>query len=432
MTKIEQLQAYLRKYSSTYRSKHGLGDETLMFTFSADNKIRRVWVGAAEPANDKLKVDDLWFNNQVLRHCVGIGPNAYKVVTTYYKDATMGYGVFSTQIVNIGEDFGRTTVANVEIIGPEKLDPASPDASKGTYKFRLTMSDGEKRFVKPTWTVTDLAPVTIKRSDKDVIVTAQAVTNDTAFVLQARYQDPEFGTLSAMKNVVIIGSKPVVLTQIEIVGPDEVTSNATNVRYTLRQYFSDGTVSDTEVNGYWSLSNQSYARFASGSREETGGHVLVNMLNHAFDAVVILTAKVVVNCSQILTASKHITIKANTGMQDNEIYPYYGKGPAGMRTANFILGLSGRGDNARRQNKFELELCEGEKGYYAYPVSYGQGTFVNLDNNFTGGWEGSPNAVAGDVYVPDIVAVPVGDSFIDFYIYESDYAGLGVIRTEVQ
>ena len=51
----------------------------------------------------------------------------------------------------------------------------------------------------------------------------------------------------------------------------------------------------------------------------------------------------------------------------------------------------------------------------------------------SGGWESSPDNAGGDVFEPDTVMVPVGDGKTEpFYVYETDYDGLGVIRFEVR
>lgn len=156
-------------------------------------------------------------------------------------------------------------------------------------------------------------------------LTAQTVADDTRIVLTARAEDPAGKPFTDSMEILVKGSKAVGVARVEIVGPDEVQSNATNVRFHLRVYYTDGTFADEAISSYWKISNLSIGRFSSGNREEAGTACNIDMLNHAYDQKFTLSVRVVISCDAQLLASKDIIVKANTGMQ-KQILPYYGKG----------------------------------------------------------------------------------------------------------
>ena len=434
-TKLQQLTEWLRTTAAQERSKNNLGPEPIKILLMANNGVLGVWCGQAEP--DDIVPGELWFNGQVIKHCTGVNPEVFQALTTFYADDVQnGYGFFTTEPVRLLEDAGRVSVVGVSLEGAAKLDPASPTGNAADYRVYMLYSDGSRTQAQhPIFSLSSGAPVTMQRVDNGnaVKLTAQSVLEDTRITVTTRVDDETGKSYTDTMEVLVKGSKPVAISRVEIIGPDEVQSNSTNVRFYLRVYYSDGTFADEAVSGYWTISNLSVARFSSGNREEAGTGCNIDMLNHAYDQKFVLKARVVITCDTMLNATKEVIVKANSGMQENQILPYYGKGPAGMRTANFVLGLPGRGEKADRRNVFDLELCEGEKGYYAYPVSYGKGQFFNLDTGMSGGWESSPDNAGGDVFEPDTVMVPVGGGKTEaFYIYETDYSGLGVIRFEVR
>lgn len=434
-TKLQQFTEWLNTTASQERSKKNLGPDPIKLLLMANNGILGVWCGQTQP--DDIAAGELWFNGQIVKHCTGVNPDVFVPLTTFYADDVKnGYGFFTTEPVSLTPDAGRVSVVSAKLDGSAKLDPASPTGNAADYRVKLIYSDGSSTLAqRPLFSLSDNAPVSFQRVDNGnaMRLTANTVSDDTRIVLTARAEDSTGKPFVDSMEILVKGSKAVSVARVEIVGPDEVQSNATNVRFHLRVYYSDGTFADEAISGYWSISNLSIGRFSSGNREEAGPACNIDMMNHAYDQKFTLKARVVISCDAQLIATKDVIVKANTGMQENQILPYYGKGPAGMRTANFVLGLPGRGEKADRRNVFELELCEGEKGYYAYPVSYGKGQFFDLNTGMSGGWESSPDNMGGDVFEPDTVMVPVGDGKTEpFYVYETDYDGLGVIRFEVR
>src|SRR5690606_16593761 len=116
------------------------------------------------------------------------------------------------------------------------------------------------------------------------------------------------------------------------------------------------------------------------------------------------------------------------------IYPYYGVADMNaVKDEAFILALTGRGPNGDRTATFTLDsgaAGSGLKMYYAYPVSYGLATFTDTSNGFEGGWDGvrnDPFTLPGPIIVP----VTVGGNVVDFYLYGTDFDGLGQVTWQV-
>ena len=441
MDKLAQFEEHLRDNDRKRRTRENLGDETLVYYYNANNRNFRVFVGIVEPANTvdtethlRLRPGDMWYNRQILRECKSTEPNNWTPITTYWLSSQRGVGYFTTQVISLDTDYGRVVPRGLKIEGPTLLQPSQPTGALGVYRCLVMYSDGHSEEVKPTWTVSENAPVSMRRMNTRVELTATPQAQDRQMRLSARYLHPKLKTTFNTSQVIQVeGSVPVTIERIEIIGADAIDSNAVNQHYFLRVYYSDGTYRDDAVSGYWKISSLNVARFARGDREDVGTSTMVNTLNQPFDTTFVLSAKLYVDCDTVRETTKVITVRAGTGMQNNDILPYIGKGPADMRNAMFILGLQGRGTYSRRQNTFSLELCEGEFGYYAYPTRYGKATFVNVDTAMTGGWEAGIQNPAGDMYEPDVVQVPTSNGNSEpFYVYQTDYSGLGKITFEVK
>lgn len=116
------------------------------------------------------------------------------------------------------------------------------------------------------------------------------------------------------------------------------------------------------------------------------------------------------------------------------ILPYYGVAPwditQAQKNGNFIKGLSTRGPTANRlNNSFTLNTPSGSglTMYYAYPVSYGEAEFLDVESNFQGGWDGA-HGDYGNTLGPIIVPVDISGTIINFYLYQTDYDELGSIE----
>jgi hypothetical protein len=125
-----------------------------------------------------------------------------------------------------------------------------------------------------------------------------------------------------------------------------------------------------------------------------------------------------------VTTQKTITVKNVVAA----ITPYYGvASTTATKDANLILSLTGRGPSAARQmNPCTMTAGVGQSYYYAYPVSYGLATFIDLSNGFEGGMDGA-HGDRGATLGPITVTV----NGVAFYLYASDQSNLGTTNWNV-
>lgn len=117
------------------------------------------------------------------------------------------------------------------------------------------------------------------------------------------------------------------------------------------------------------------------------------------------------------------------------IYPYAGiVNPAAPLTEALILGLTIRGTVEDRTGGFTTAnplLLESQgmsqTMMYAYPASYGFATFLDIESNFTGGWDGAMAPAMG----PATVNVTIGGNVVVFYVYKTDYPNLGPVTWSI-
>ena len=117
------------------------------------------------------------------------------------------------------------------------------------------------------------------------------------------------------------------------------------------------------------------------------------------------------------------------------IYPYAGiVNPAAPLTEALILGLTIRGTVEDRTGGFTTAnplLLESQgmsqTMMYAYPASYGFATFLDIESNFTGGWDGAVAPAMG----PATVNVTIGGNVVPFYVYKTDYPNLGPVTWSI-
>lgn len=123
------------------------------------------------------------------------------------------------------------------------------------------------------------------------------------------------------------------------------------------------------------------------------------------------------------------------------VRPFYGVAlSTAAQTPSFITSLSGRGPTAGSRNISIMALSStGDNSYYyAYPVAYGQAQFMEVDSAGNtiglgyGGWDGArgdPISLYGPTVITGVIAD--GQPAQDFYLYESDWPGLGTTYWQV-
>lgn len=128
---------------------------------------------------------------------------------------------------------------------------------------------------------------------------------------------------------------------------------------------------------------------------------------------------------------------SNVPLPPSNIFPYFGLGPASMsqseKNSDFIKGLQYRGTEASRNHSgFVLDAPSnsGMSMCYAYPVSYGQATFLDVESNFQGGWDGA-HGDYGSTLGPIVVDVNFDGAIVPFYLYQTDWEDLGRVLWSV-
>jgi len=120
------------------------------------------------------------------------------------------------------------------------------------------------------------------------------------------------------------------------------------------------------------------------------------------------------------TTSNRARIQIYTVKVQNDLYAesfYYGSAtPPSVYNSAFVLSLTAV--QGVKNRSFSATAGNGQKVYYCYPDSFGLSNFAV--NGFTGGF-----VLKGDVPV----ITPQGT--FNYYVYESDNAGLGAIDVTV-
>lgn len=113
------------------------------------------------------------------------------------------------------------------------------------------------------------------------------------------------------------------------------------------------------------------------------------------------------------------------------VAPYYGLSTIAVATESLVLGLSNRGTNGTYALSFVLDAPAGSYQYFAYPVSYGACQMLDTDSGFVGGWDGA-NDDPYNVYGPITLDVHISGDIIPFYVYRTDFDGLGLCHWTTQ
>jgi hypothetical protein len=137
----------------------------------------------------------------------------------------------------------------------------------------------------------------------------------------------------------------------------------------------------------------------------------------------------------MISVSVFRTSEGVTSPEPTNILPYYGVSAVvdqSAKTGDFILALPHRGPTPDRLNpSFILNAPTPDLTmYYAYPVAYGEATFLDVQANFQGGWDGA-HGDYGSTLGPLIVPVTIDGHVVNFYLYQTDWEGLGEIEWSV-
>lgn len=192
----------------------------------------------------------------------------------------------------------------------------------------------------------------------------------------------------------------------------------TQYQYTVLGTYNDGETG-TVTGQNWSIDVP-----AAGSINATG-LLTTNAPETSTDAVLSVE---VTEFGNTLSANLSITV----GNAIAPMYPYAGiVDPSAPLTEALILGLTIRGTQENRTGGFTTAnpLTLNSQGssqtmMYAYPASYGLATFLDVESNFPGGWDGAMAPNTG----PATVNVDINGQTVPFYVYKTDYPNLGPVN----
>lgn len=122
---------------------------------------------------------------------------------------------------------------------------------------------------------------------------------------------------------------------------------------------------------------------------------------------------------------------------DLDLRPYFGvasfETPMEQKNGDFIKSLTGRGPTESRvvpSMTLDSYTGSGFTMFFASPVQFGEVTFLDIESNFEGGWDGV-HSDWGQTLGPIIVPVNLNGTVVDFYLYQTDFEEIGLVEWKV-
>lgn len=209
MDKLAQFEEHLRDNDRKRRTRKSGRWNLGVLLRNANNRNFRVFVGIVEPANTpdtethlRLRPGDMWYNRQILRASVNLPSR-----TTGHRlprTGCLASVVLVTLLrrLSVLADYGRVVPRGLKIEGPTTLQRPQPKGAIGVYRCLVVYSDGHSEEVKPTWTVSENAPVSVRRMNTRVELTSTPQSQDRQMRLSARYLHPKLKTTFNTSQVI--------------------------------------------------------------------------------------------------------------------------------------------------------------------------------------------------------------------------------------
>ena len=300
-------------------------------------------------------------------------------------------------------------VTNIVIVGSNSIaeGTVSNFSATATYNDSTTATN-----VTPVVWTADPGIGTITSGG---VFTANTVNANTAGNITASYTYA--GTTVTNTLSVTVTNIVATLSSIAIVGSSGVNEGTVS-NYSATATFSDSsTAPNTAV--IWNA-DPSIGTITSGG-VFTAGLVTANTTGN-------ITASYTVG-GVTRTATKAVAVSNVATVQ----YPYYGVAPvSSTKNAALILSLPGRGTVADLTAAFTLTSTGSNTMFYAYPASYGLAKFEDQGAiGFFGGWDAATGDPFSGAAGPLTIQVPVDGVPTDYYLYQTDFPGLGTITWHV-
>lgn len=271
--------------------------------------------------------------------------------------------------------------------------------------------------------------------DNNGLFTAADLNTQTDVTVTANYTDENGTNWTASTNIRILVLVPNLLT---VTGPgvlqtEEIAEYTAVVRYTDNSTFEVS----LDPRTVWSVSSSTIGFMvdnnlqASSPSSNVSGQVRASFTDKGVTVqgqrAVIVEAPPVQAILPFFGAAIHPTSSTTTNPS-----------PTSANWSSFVQSLSGRGNNASRNNTFTISQNPGQYGWYAYPQSYGIMSMSNIRGNTQpgpGGWDSAqaPNGRTGsfwEVSGPLLVDVTINGVVVPFFIYRTDQPASTTVFTE--
>tara|TARA_B100000700_G_scaffold101966_1_gene114992 strand:+ start:38157 stop:44120 length:5964 start_codon:yes stop_codon:yes gene_type:complete len=136
-----------------------------------------------------------------------------------------------------------------------------------------------------------------------------------------------------------------------------------------------------------------------------------------------------------ISTSKLITVGGESQDGTDNSLPMFGTGPIGLTSFEDFSQYGGQTmDTKESGGMLEAKVPQGEYLYYAHPAAMGLATFTDPVLGLSGGMEGATwpdDGGVGSNYGPLTITRTVNGVTTDWYLYRSDFSGLGDVTFRV-
>jgi hypothetical protein len=299
-------------------------------------------------------------------------------------------------------------VLTSRIIGPDTFN----SDETGSYGHAIIFANcDEETEVSGDWTL-DIDP-NVARVDQYGNVLSVNGKSVTGTLTSTYTCGNETVTASKVISIVSVGNPTI--DSLVIRGPS-VIYNTDPILYEATLFYTDGR--SRPVTATWTLvDNQDKVTLTSGGRlavTQTDSDFMFTIQATYTEDYETVTDTLVVQVSM----SEALSI-------------VYGVGPIGIDTEEELAVLENTLDSY--QSGFEFTLLSGDMEYlyFCIPVGVGEITFFDLSNELEGGWDGASwpdDGGIGNQFGPIVIQRTDSQGQVsDWYLYRSDFAGLGEI-----
>lgn len=325
-------------------------------------------------------------------------------LTAYYP-----YGV-SVSSATLQLTLNPAQPASIALSGPVTIY----EGNSASYTTTATFPNGSTEQVQGVLQIGNTTVANINQSNLVVRVFASvgipSGTNTINDTITATY------TLTDGSGTVLTATLPVTYLRVlpvslQVQGASQLLSGASS-QYQAVVTHNSGTIAQVTSSSTWSITDT----IGLSSIAQTG----------------MLTIGAVYTPSTVTVQASYtangVTLTAQEPVQ--VLCPaLYGIGPAlPSNMAAFIPTLQYQGTSGSRASNFSIDdIGFANYMWYAYPMSYGLATFLDVGSQLTGGWDGAGNSGDGSTQYGGPIQVGIDSNGIGttYYVYRTDHSNLG-------